>query len=454
MTLAQTVRNTATNIMTGLFMTILLLVGCADEGTNPSLPVARLRVIHMASDGQAVDVKIDNTVLDTSVAYGTTAPYKTVSPGSRVVAISPVGSAVNLIQTTVDFEDNADYTVIAFPPAASLSAQLVRDDRTLVPTGQARVRFVNAAGEGNTLELRRRGTSTPWPSSVAAGRAGAQQLVESGEITFELFSKVLNRTVATFEPTTFTNASYTVVLHGSADDVDTYPLRLSVISDGGDGTTTKTLGALSTTARVRAVHTLADNITVAFTINDTVRVQSLQRNSASALFTVDTVPQRLGITSGATTILTTQLSPEPGKTYSLFATGTVNPQNVAPLLLEDVTVANPQAPLVRFINLVPDAPEVDVITPFPGLTDPYTIPGMQKIAFREASVSAANGTNFLIFAVPGGVTRFEFRFRESGTTNILFSQNNIVLEPGGIYTVFISGRRVNSTMTATVLRHN
>ena len=134
-----------------------------------------------------------------------------------------------------------------------------------------------------------------------------------------------------------------------------------------------------------------------------------------------------------------------------MGTGTIVPADVAPIVLEDVTTPNASQALVRFIHASPDAGKIDVVTPL-GPTD-YQIPAMQGVDFREVSRSSTTGLNFLQIPASTASEPYLLKFRKTGTTTIMTTLENVKLEAGKIYTLWIGGRVSNGTLSAQLIEH-
>jgi hypothetical protein len=64
------------------------------------------------------------------------------------------------------------------------------------------------------------------------------------------------------------------------------------------------------------------------------------------------------------------------------------------------------------------------------------------------------GSNFLqLPASPAGAP-YLLKFRKTGTTTIMTTLENVALEAGKIYTLWLGGRASNSTLSGYLIKHN
>ncbi|SEL77152.1 protein of unknown function [Blastococcus sp. DSM 46786] len=162
-----------------------------------------LRLAHLSPDTPAVDVYVDSvadpgdgTALLTvpGVGYGTISDYQDVPAGVYTVSMRQAGadpSAPAVLSTTVEIGDGDVRTVAGVGPFADLGLEVLEDDLTLAPSGQARVRIISAAASALTLDAAVGGTDLATDLAFAeagdyatvAGDAGSLQLTVDGEPT-------------------------------------------------------------------------------------------------------------------------------------------------------------------------------------------------------------------------------------------------------------------------------
>ena len=116
---------------------ILLVAGCGGGGGT------RFRFMNAVPDVSNLEVLVNNTTFSSSVAYGTSSGYQSVSSGSQQVVVEPVGSTNALITQSVSF--SGDTTMIAANFSSSISPLVLTDDNSAPASGDFKIRIVNAA---------------------------------------------------------------------------------------------------------------------------------------------------------------------------------------------------------------------------------------------------------------------------------------------------------------------
>lgn len=121
-----------------------------------------LRLAHLSPDTPAVDVYVvsaanpqDQIVLK-GVDYGTLSEYQTVNGGKYTVSMRPAGADAStppVISTTLTATEGRAYTVAGVGSFNDLGLTVLDDDLTLPPTGQSRVRVIQASASQPELNI-------------------------------------------------------------------------------------------------------------------------------------------------------------------------------------------------------------------------------------------------------------------------------------------------------------
>jgi hypothetical protein len=116
---------------------------------------AKFRVVHASPDAPNVDVAVDGKTVVTDLAYGSVSPaadYLTVTAGNRRVEFRSTGTMTDLINSTVGFGGQKEYTLLAVglanPPPGTIAALLKTDDNSPPPSGNIKLRVIHAALDG------------------------------------------------------------------------------------------------------------------------------------------------------------------------------------------------------------------------------------------------------------------------------------------------------------------
>jgi hypothetical protein len=139
--------------------------------------------------------------------------------------------------------------------------------------------------------------------------------------------------------------------------------------------------------------------------------------------------------STAAQILTVPVTLSQNQSYSLFLANTSTSPSI--LMLTD-TLAQPASGMagVRFVNLGPDAPAVDLI-----IQGGATIASNKAFKGYSSFVPVAAGSNYNLEVV------------NTGTTTVLASLPGTVLRAGFVYTIWLQGL-INTTVTGQKLGIN
>lgn len=123
---------------------------------------AYLRLAHLSPDTPEVDVYVvsaadpTDSILLEGVGYGVVSDYQDVEGGSYTISMRPAGadpSTPPVISTTLSTETGAAYTVAGVGTFDELGLTVLDDDLTLPPTGQSRVRVIQAAASEPELDI-------------------------------------------------------------------------------------------------------------------------------------------------------------------------------------------------------------------------------------------------------------------------------------------------------------
>lgn len=426
----------------------LFLASCEDPGSQPAPEKARLRLLHMAFDAPNVDLRVDGALIASSVAALQSSGYQLVDAGTRRIVIAPAGGSAELLVATEALEEGRDYTIYAFSPAAAFTASL-REDQRLVPLGKSGIRLVNATTDGGQLELRLASGSTALAGPVSQASVSTQRQIDAGTVSFGIYRD--GSLIADYDPVTLSEkTSYTIVVHGTVNASDAVPMGVRMFTDNGSGDAYVDLVATSFDARLMTVNAIVGASSLNATLDGTsFSTMGFAQHTPYAGVTPGN--RRLAFLTSGSTIIDREIDLQSRKAYSVFATGTLVPADVAPLVLQDVTMPNTTQALVRFVNLSPDMGKVDVLTPL-GTSD-YEIPYMQGIGYREVSQSATTGSAFLALPPSPVGAPYLFKFRKSGTSTVVFELDGVVLEAGKIYTLWVGGRTSNDSQEAYLIPH-
>jgi hypothetical protein len=123
------------------------------------------------------------------------------------------------------------------------------------------------------------------------------------------------------------------------------------------------------------------------------------------------------------------------------------------VVTDDLTPPVPGNSGIRFFNLSPDAPNLNVFMVSNTLSPaPTTIPAATTAKFANRSFNDQNGNtaNTGFISVPTGYYRIEIR-NTTGATLTALTQTNLLLDDGRIYTIYVRGFVTPPTGNSNVL---
>ncbi|QJY49410.1 DUF4397 domain-containing protein [Pseudonocardia broussonetiae] len=165
---------------------VALLVAALSALVAPSASAAGgtyLRLAHLSPDTPPVDVVVTSFTGATSelqgVAYGDVSSYKQIEPGTYTVQMRPAGEpdAPPIVTGTLDAEAGGAYTAAGLGDRAEIAVNVLVDDLTPPPPGQARVRVVQGAAAADQVRVDWNGAPV---LDVAFGTATSYVTVPAG----------------------------------------------------------------------------------------------------------------------------------------------------------------------------------------------------------------------------------------------------------------------------------
>ncbi len=140
-------------------------------GVASAADTAMVRVLHASPDAPAVDVYLDDTIVDplTNVPFGTLSDYLEIPAGDHNVKVYATGSTTDpVIDADVTVATGAKYTIAATDAVASITAQVLEDEPA-PDCDNASVRVVHFSADAPAVDV------------APAGAAAADAVVKNLE---------------------------------------------------------------------------------------------------------------------------------------------------------------------------------------------------------------------------------------------------------------------------------
>jgi len=138
---------------------VALLAGTS--GTTLAAETADVRVLHASPDAPAVDVYLDDAIVDalTNVPFGTISDYLAIPAGAHNIKVYATGTTADpVIDADVSVAAGKAYTVAATGALADITAQVVDDDPAPIASA-AKVRVVHFSADAPAVDIATAGSS-------------------------------------------------------------------------------------------------------------------------------------------------------------------------------------------------------------------------------------------------------------------------------------------------------
>lgn len=137
----------------GLMALSSIFISCDKDDDETETSQARVMVVHASPDAPAVDVRINNTVTLSNVAFPTNSNYTPLNAGNTNIKVAPTGTTTNVIDANVDFQANMNYSVFAIDSVTKIKAVVVTDNLTAPPSGKSHVRFFHFSPNAPAVDI-------------------------------------------------------------------------------------------------------------------------------------------------------------------------------------------------------------------------------------------------------------------------------------------------------------
>ena len=381
----------------------------------------------------SLDMRVDGTLRQGSVAYGGSASYIEVEPNKTATTISNSGSATALLSFTPSYSKEKHYTVLAFGGAGSLRQVLVDENLGQPSNNRTSLRVINAAPDAGNLDIYITAEADALATAVAA-RAGA---------TYAELSPVIDVASGTWRVrVAAANSKTDVRLDVRGVELGNRQSATLVLTPSRGGALVNALllvqeGGVSrldsSQARVRVVAGVANSGAVTATLGGTPIMSAIGSPAvgAYALVSAGTPPLAISVSGSSVGAPVTVLAP--GADYTLLVYG---------------ALATPQAALVEDNNRLPTVSGtvnvrlVNAVAGLPGnlsmTVDALPVAGDVAAGAASTPYVAVNATDVAAISVTA-----------VGVATPVFSASAQVLTTASTYSVFVVGA---SGATSGILR--
>lgn len=442
-------------ILLALIALSMFAVSCSDDDPNGPQPgQTSIRLLHNVYDGDALDLRVNGTVVASNVTYKTSSGYKAVAPstpGQADVSVHYAGDPNPRNSSKQTLGEGLAYTVYAFPPAAAFAAGFQNDPRE-TSADKSRIKLVNATfgPDSIKLELWITGAKTKLIGPLTRTQVAQYIDVLAGSYSFTLRQPNDTSWSMEFNPVTLNSqGAYTIVMHGTLREDDAYPFAVRMYTDNGTGDQAIDWTRATSTGKVIFANAIVGSGPTDVAVDGSVsQITGLNFGAASNYRTFNSGDHTYSAGSGGTALLSNVPFNITARTnHTMFMIGTRNPIATESLFLEDITTPNLSQAMVRFVHLSPDAPAVKIgVKELAG----YIIPMASNLSYKQVSQSASTSSPFLMLP-PGTYT---LQYINAQSDSVLKEVPNMIFAAGLIYTNWLGGSATANSLNAYNILHN
>ena len=145
-------KKTSVKFLSLLAMAVVF-VACDKDDDNTTTSKSKVMVVHASPNAPNVDVRINNNIALTNVAYPNNSNYAELNSGSTNIKVSPTGTTTYVIDATADLEANKNYSVFAIDSVNKIKPGVVMDDLSTPAAGKAHIRFFHFSPNAPAVDI-------------------------------------------------------------------------------------------------------------------------------------------------------------------------------------------------------------------------------------------------------------------------------------------------------------
>jgi hypothetical protein len=196
----------------------------------PSLPKAKVQVIHTSPDGPDIDFYADDTK-EATLTYLANTPYLDVKEGTRNITVTIANTKASLINTAIPFTASKNYSLFVIDSAAKISTLILQDDLTPPAAGKAHVRFVHLSPNSPAFDVAIEGGNIIFPNQNFKTSSNFTP-ISASTVNLQLLYKGTTTIALTVPNITFVAGKiYTIYARGFETITAPKDLNLSIISN-------------------------------------------------------------------------------------------------------------------------------------------------------------------------------------------------------------------------------
>ncbi|MBL0233920.1 MAG: DUF4397 domain-containing protein [Chitinophagaceae bacterium] len=147
-----------------LIAAVSIFSSCDKNDDNTTPAQAKVMVVHASPNAPNVDVRINDNIALTNVAFLANSAYTSVNSGATNIKVSPTTTTTYVINANVTLEANKNYSVFAVDSVSKIKAAVTVDDLTAPAAGKAHVRFLHLSPNAPAVDIAVTGGSVLFPN--------------------------------------------------------------------------------------------------------------------------------------------------------------------------------------------------------------------------------------------------------------------------------------------------
>ena len=150
--------------LASLMATLFVFSSCDKDDDNTTPSKANVMVVHASPNAPNVDVRINDNIALTNVAFLANSAYTPVNSGATNIKVSPTATTTFVINANVTLEANKNYSVFAVDSVSKIKAAVTVDDLTAPAAGKAHVRFLHLSPNAPAVDIAVTGGAVLFPN--------------------------------------------------------------------------------------------------------------------------------------------------------------------------------------------------------------------------------------------------------------------------------------------------
>lgn len=400
------------------------LLGACGGGSDDNQ--ARLRLLNASIGYAALDMAVDDTTVNSAVAYGAVGDYADVDTAETGTEVRTSGVGSTVASTTPSLTAGYRYTLIAYGAAGSARTTLLEEEQDEPDSGKSKLLVLNLAPDAGALDVyvtassETLDASTAVASSISAGAGSGYNTLTAGTYRVRLTAAGSKTDVRLDMPavTLPSEGVQTLILTGTSGGVLVNGLLLA--QTGG------VTAYANATARARLVAAVDSNATVGATRGDTTLMTTSRAPGVGDYKTVTAGADSLSIVVNGSAVPVSTPTLAAGGDYTLMVWGTAASPQLTVLTDDNRLPATSAQARIRLIN--------GVSSNTTGLTlnvdySPLASNVMAGSSSTPVTTTASTSTLLTVTS--------------PASTTPVYSLSELAIQSYGVYTVFVMGGDAN-----------